>query len=69
MSCPPDAASGRGERCRPPVLVHEDARDTARLHGRSEVLDVLGGEDLRDLCFERPQFVDGVEVVDLGGLD
>src|SRR3954451_14275390 len=46
------AAGRRGERRCPGVLVHEDARDTARIHGGREVLDVLLGQELCELSLE-----------------
>ena len=57
------------EGCGPAVLPHDHAGDATRLHGRGEVGDVVGGEDLGDLRLEGPQLVDRFEVVDLEGLD
>src|SRR4051812_1960073 len=56
------AASGRRERCRPPVLPDEHARGRAGLHRGGEVFDVVGREDLRELSLERSHLVHGVEV-------
>src|SRR6478736_9551640 len=59
------AAHGRGERRRPDVLVDEDTGDAARLHGGSEVLDVLFGKRLDELRLESLQLAQLVEVAEL----
>ena len=46
------AAHRRGKRRGPQVLVHEDGGDAPGLHRGGEVLDVLLGERLRELCLE-----------------
>src|SRR5205814_2074061 len=63
------AARGRGERCRPSVLVDEHTGDGAGFHRFGKVLDVVGGEDLGDARLDRTEVVEFVEVVDLERID
>ena len=51
MNCPPAWRAAERERCSPAVLVDEHTGDAARLHGFGKVLNILGGENLRDLRF------------------
>src|SRR3954466_12773874 len=66
---PARATGRRCERCRPGVLVHQDARDAAGVHGCGEVFDILLRQELGQLRLEDLQGAELVEVFELHDLD
>src|SRR4029079_13465150 len=57
------APGGGGERCRPQVLPDEDAGRAARLHGVSQMEDVVLGQQLGQLGLE---LLELTELLDVG---
>src|SRR3954471_6311025 len=53
------------ERCCPQVLPDQDSGGAARLHGRGEVLDVVGSQQLRQLGLDRLKRSEPVDVGEL----
>ena len=64
INCPPALRAAAGERRGPHVLVDDDTGDAAvaRVHGRREMGDILLGEELGQLGFERRKRPEVVEV-------
>src|SRR4051795_7858056 len=61
---PGGGCEGRG----PEVLVHEDPGDASRAHRHGELLDIVGGEQLRELAFDRHQVPEVAEISQLHGV-